>query len=212
MKNYVRRWIIAILCLLGSCTTMRGMEYLENIDPLFIATIALSEANEQPEARSGKIRAREVLTAFKAFAGELRKAVCALEHWSCRYLFVFMGPINDFKYTPLERESDEDKQLQGIFTKISAWKTWEAIINEKFHNAHESLRTPIVDGLKSLFDKTIGDFTTDDAVRTKIKNKLAEADCLDPNIFSDGFACICAVDEFVAAAGKLLTPSNCSIL
>ncbi len=212
MKNYIGRCIVAIICLLGSCTTMQGMKILENIDPLLISAIALSEVNEQPEARTSKIRAREVFAAFKAFAGELRKSVHILERWSCSYFFIFVGPIDDFQYTPLEKETDNGKKLHEIFTSIGSWKTWEAIINEKFHNAHESLPTSIVDGLKSLFDATIADFATNTEKRTKIKNKLAEADALDPEIFSDGFAYICAVDEFVAAAGNLLVPSNCSIL
>ncbi|MBS1987783.1 hypothetical protein JST56_02210 [Candidatus Dependentiae bacterium] len=207
MKNYIRQWIIAILCLLGSCTTVRGMAY----DPLFILAMAIAENNEQPEIRTGTYRAREVFAAFKELAAEQRKAIRALEDWAYTYSFIFFGPIEGFEYIPLARDSDKSMSLQEIFMRIGTWETWETIIDEKFEGADAQIKSQLIEFLKPLFEKIVGDFPTNHATRSKIKEQIA-IENLEEDIFSDGFAFMRVIDQFVAAAGKILVSSNCIIL
>lgn len=212
MKNYVRSWIIAVLCLLGSCVTLYGMEYFEYADPLFVLSMAIAQDHEQADMETDKHRACEVLKSFKALAAEQRRIVGALEDWSYSYAFIVAGPIENFEYISPPRDDQFYNQLLDVFTRIGAWKTWEAVIDEKFQNVDFEVRSALVESLKQLFEKIVGDFATNAATRSIIKKKIASDNLEEDDVFSDGFAFIHVIDEFVAAAGKALAPSMCIIL
>ena len=210
MMNYASNSMLIILFFLVSCIFFPIYSAHET-DRLAMVPILLAQGNMPAEMRKAKAWGCQLARELRKMAYDLDLAIKHLEQWQLEYSLFFFGKIKHFQCESYSKDSEQDVKLEGIFTQLGTWETWEKVIRGKFVKAEEKLLNDLIAILKSRFDMTIGDFASNNQTRTAIKRKLEQDYDLDAQTLSDGYAFVYVVNEFVKSVNNALDPRICTI-